>query len=69
MNALYIICGLGVLSLVAEIVSLKKWLVAFLTLGIAVAAGVAFMDWDTTRSYFSDMVVFDNFAIAFTILI
>ncbi|HRI78243.1 MAG TPA: NADH-quinone oxidoreductase subunit N [Cyclobacteriaceae bacterium] len=69
MNALYILCGLGVLSLVAEIVSIKRGLLFFLTVGIAVAAGVAVMDWNSTQSYFSDMVVFDNFALAFTILI
>src|SRR6476620_3631161 len=69
MNALYIICGLGVLSLVAEIVSMKRWLIFILTAGIAVAVGAAVMDWNSTRSYFSDMVVFDNFALAFTILI
>ena len=69
MNTLYIICGLGVLSLVAEIVSMKRWLIFVLTAGIAVAVGAAVMDWDSARSYFSDMVVFDNFALAFTILI
>lgn len=69
MNALYVICGLGVLSLLAEIANLKKRLVAILTVGIAVAAGAALMDWDTSIGYFSDMLVFDNFAIAFTVLI
>lgn len=69
MNALYVICGLGVLSLIAEIVSLKKWLIVILTLGIAVAGGLAIMDWGTNVHYYSDMVVFDNLAIAFSVLI
>ncbi len=69
MNALYVICGLGVLSLIAEIVSLKKWLIVILTLGIALAGSLAIMDWDTNVHYYSDMVIFDNFAIAFSALI
>ena len=40
MNALYVICGLGVASLLAEIVNLKKRLIPFLTFGVAVAIGV-----------------------------
>ncbi len=69
MNALYIICGLGIASLVAEIVNLKKWLVVLITIGIATAAAVATLDWNTTNSYFNDMVVIDNISIAFTVLI
>ncbi len=69
MNALYVICGLGVVSLLAEIANLKRWLVVVLTIGIAGAAGLAMMEWNTTGHYFSDMVVFDNFSLAITALI
>ena len=69
MNALYIICGLGIASLIAEIVNLKKWLVVLVTIGIATAAAVATLDWNTTNSYFNDMVMIDNISIAFTVLI
>jgi len=33
MNALYVICGLGVASLVAELLHLKKWLIPFFSFG------------------------------------
>ncbi len=69
MNALYVICGLGVVSLMAEIVNLKRWLVVVLTLGIAAAAGLAILEWNTNLHHFSDMVVFDNFSLAITALI
>jgi NADH-quinone oxidoreductase subunit N len=69
MNALYVICGLGVVSLLAEIANLKRWLVVVLTIGVAVAAGLAILDWDTNGHYFSEMVVFDNFSLAITALI
>jgi NADH-quinone oxidoreductase subunit N len=69
MNAFYVICGLGVMSLLAEITNLKRWLVVFLTLGIAIAGGLAVSEWGTTTHYFNDMVVFDNFSLAITALI
>ena len=69
MNALYVICGLGVVSLLAEIASLKRWLVVVLTIGIAIAAGLAVMDWNTNGHYYHEMVVFDNFSLAITTLI
>lgn len=69
MNAFYIICGLGVASLIAEIINIKRWLILFLIAGI-IAAGILIIgDWNTSLHYFSDMVVFDNFAISFTALI
>jgi NADH-quinone oxidoreductase subunit N len=69
MNALYVICGLGVVSLVAEVVNLKKGLLFVMMAGIVGAAVLISRDWNTSQSYFSDMLLFDNKAIAFTILI
>jgi len=69
MNAFYVICGLGLASLLAEIVNLKKWLVAFLAIGLAVAGAIIIKDWNTAAHYFSDMVIFDNTALAFSALI
>jgi NADH-quinone oxidoreductase subunit N len=69
MNALYVICGLGVASLVAELVHLKKWLIPFLVLGIAVAAVIGVRDWNASAAYFQRMVIIDNVAIAFNTLI
>lgn len=69
MNTLYVICGLGIASLVAELVNLKRWLIPFIIIGVGVAGSLAVMDWNTSTHYFSDMVVFDNVAIAFSTLI
>ncbi len=69
MNALYIICGLGIASLVAEIINFKKWFVAVAGVGVAVAAVIAATDWNSSTHYFSEMVIIDNFSISFTILI
>lgn len=69
MNAFYIICGLGVVSLLAEIVNLRKGLIVIMAIGLAAAIAVITQDWNTSMHYFSDMMVFDNLAIAFTVLI
>lgn len=69
MNAFYVICGLGVFSLVSEIINLKRWLIAIVMIGMAAAVLLAARDWNLSLSYYSDMVVFDNFAIAITALI
>jgi NADH-quinone oxidoreductase subunit N len=69
MNALYIICGLGVASLVTELLNLKKWLIPFIVAGIAVAVAILFRDWNSSVHYFHDMLIFDNVAIEFSILI
>ncbi len=69
MNSLYVICGLGIVALLAEITSLKKRLTAVMIVGLVVAAGLVVLDWGTDITYFSDMIVFDNFSLAFTSLI
>ena len=69
MNGLYLICGLGFISLVAEIANLKKALAATILLGLSAATFLVVIDWNSNLHYYNDMVVFDNFSIAFTALI
>lgn len=69
MNALYVICGLGIASLIAELVNLKKRLIPFLILGIVAAIVILCNDWRTSIHYFNDMLVFDNAAISYSVLI
>jgi len=69
MNALLVICGLGVVSLLAEVVNAKRWLTAIIALGLIAAAVLVALDWDTSRHHYYDMMVFDNFSVAFTALI
>jgi NADH-quinone oxidoreductase subunit N len=69
MNALYIVCGLGFLSLLAELVNLKKGLILVITLGLIASVYFAALDWNTAIHYYNDMAVFDNFSLAFTGLI
>jgi NADH-quinone oxidoreductase subunit N len=69
MNALLVVCGLGFVSLVAEIVNLKKRLHIAIIIGLVVAVGLAVADWNSKLSYYNNMLVFDQFSLTFTTLI
>jgi len=69
MIAVYIISGLGILSLIAEIANLKRWLLLVAVTGLLAAAGFAAVEWNTSQAYFHDMLRFDNQALAFSIII
>jgi len=69
MIAVYIISGLGILSLIAEIANLTRWLLPVAITGLLVAAGLAVTEWNTSQAYFHDMLRFDNQALAFSVII
>ncbi len=69
MNSLYVICGLGIVALLAEIFSMRKRLTAVMMVGLVVAAGLVVLDWGTVSAQFGNMIVFDKFSLAFTALI
>jgi len=69
MNALLIVCGLGFISLLSEILNFKKGLHAIVIAGLIAAALMVVRDWNSAAHYFNDMLIFDQFAIAFSCLI
>jgi NADH-quinone oxidoreductase subunit N len=69
MNALYVVCGLGFLSLLAEIANLKRGLIWVIAVGLAGSVVWLSSAWGMNHAYFHDMLIFDDFAIAFTSLI
>src|SRR5688572_16690388 len=69
MNALLIVCGLGFLSLLAEIINAKKVLHVLLILGLIAAGVAAVLEWDNTSVHFNSMLIFDRFSISFSTLI
>jgi NADH-quinone oxidoreductase subunit N len=66
MNAVYILSGLGIVSLLAEIFSFRRILFPIVLLGLLVASALLLMDWNTALSHYSNMLTFDNYAIAFS---
>ncbi|MBI3483010.1 MAG: NADH-quinone oxidoreductase subunit N [Bacteroidetes bacterium] len=69
MNALFVICGLGVFSLLAEVFNLKKWTTIVAITGLIVAFAFVLIDWKGISYYYHGMVYFDHFALAFSGLI
>ena len=70
MNALLVICGLSIVSLLAEIANFKKWLTAIVIISLLIATATLTMEWDgEPATYFSSMLMFDQVALAFTGLI
>ena len=66
MNAVYILSGLGIFSLLSEIFNFRKILFPIVLLGLALTATLLVMDWNTSQSFYSNMLMFDNFAVAFS---
>src|SRR5215203_1437456 len=69
MNALFLLCGVGVVSLLAEIVNIRRGLSAFIIIGLALATFLVTANWNSSIGYYNNMVVFDNFSIVFAALI
>lgn len=69
MNALIVVCGLGVAALLSEIVNFRKWLTIIILAGLVAAMALLGWEWNSSAHYFSNMMVMDNFSIAFTLLL
>ncbi len=69
MNALYIICGLGFAALLTEIFSWRKALHFIILAGLSAAFVAAAIDWNLVKAYYSNMVLFDQGALSFTLLL
>jgi NADH-quinone oxidoreductase subunit N len=69
LNTLIILSALGLAGLFSEIFGFKKLLMPLIYIGLSASLVAAVADWNTNRSYFNDMMVMDNYAIAFTTLI
>lgn len=69
MKILYILTGLGVIAMLAEIFKFKKFLFPKVLLGLLLAVGSAIYDWNTNIHYYNNMLTFDNYALLFSIVI
>ena len=68
MKGLFIISGLGILAMLAEIFKFKRLLYPIVLLGILAAYAANFMEFNNNMSiqYFNNMIRFDNVALAFS---
>lgn len=68
MKGLFIISALGILAMLAEIFKFKKLLYPLVLIGILAAYATNFMEWNNNLNIpmFSNMIRFDNVALAFS---
>lgn len=69
MNSIFVLAGLGIFSLLAEIFNIKRFLFPVVILGLIAAAVLLVFDWNHAGSFYSNMLTFDNYAVAFSIVI
>jgi NADH-quinone oxidoreductase subunit N len=68
MNVLISVSLLGVAAMLSEVFRFKKFLPIIFICTLLTALFFATADWGTSHSYFRQMVLFDNYALAFSIL-
>lgn len=66
MTTLIAIAGLGLLSLLFEILNLRKGIVPMVLLGLLACLGLAINDYSSPAAYYNNMVVVTRFSAAFT---
>ena len=69
MNAVYILSGLGLFSLLSEIFNFRRILFPAVMLGLLASAVMLILSWNAGASYYSNMLTFDNYAVAFSFVI
>jgi NADH-quinone oxidoreductase subunit N len=68
-NSVFVLSGLAVISLLAEVFSFKRYLFPLVLLGLLASAVLLVFDWNAGGSHFNNMLTFDNYAIAFSIVL
>jgi len=69
MNTLIVIACLGIAAMMSEVLGFKKLLLPLVVIGLVAGIVLLANDWGTAIRYYSDMVYFDNYAIAFSSLV
>ena len=70
MSTIISITILGVLVLFLGIMKKQSWMLPVILLGLVVSMILTIMDWNTSRSWYHEMLIVDNVAVAFsTVLI
>jgi len=67
MKELLLISGLGVFALVAGLLNLRKLMMPIVIIGLLANIGLCISDWDSNEIVYN-MLMLDNFALAFTII-
>lgn len=68
MTTLIILAALGLVTLFSEIIGYKKIVLPLILAGLALAVWFSVADWNTGTHYLNEMMIVDNYSIAFTVL-
>ena len=68
MNTLIAVIGLGILTLLLEILNLRKAIIPFTMLGLLGILGLTVLDYDSPAAYYNNMVVVSNYSVCFSSL-
>ncbi|MBP6181367.1 NADH-quinone oxidoreductase subunit N [Flavobacterium sp.] len=68
MNTLIAIIGLGVLCLLFEIFNLRKAIVPITIIGLLAVLGLTMSEFNSTQSYYNNMIIVSKFSIVFSSL-
>src|SRR5688500_13440155 len=66
MNTIIVLSLLGLTALFTGVYNLRKWLLPLMVIGLGAALVINYFDWNTFKPYYNDMLLFDNYAVAFT---
>lgn len=69
MNSIFVLSGLAVFSLLAEIFNFRRILFPVVIIGLVASAILLVFDWNQNASFYTNMVTFDNYAVAFSIVL
>ena len=68
MITLVAVVGIGVLCLIFEIFNLRKGIIPFTIIGLLATLGYTVTEFNAPASYYNNMIVVDNFSVAFSSL-
>ena len=68
MNTLIAVIGLGILTLLLEILNLRKAIIPFTMLGLLGILGLTVLDYNAPAAYYNNMVVVSNYSVCFSSL-
>lgn len=66
MKTLVYTSTLGLVCMLAEMFNLRKFILPVAVIGLLVIFGLNAASWDVNQAYFNNMVVIDNFSVAFS---
>lgn len=69
MKTIILLSSLGTGVLLAEIFRFRKLIFPLVLIGLLAALTTAFLDWNTHRSYYNNMITFDNYAVMFSVVL